>query len=160
MNAELGFSSQEIMQRRTNFKSYVNETMTIQLVFDNGWDMKMGALWLSFRSFDWLWSQYVSLVEFWSRTMWVGRRPCWKLRQLVIEIFLRRICIKKKGLNKLATIPVTTQGAIKEENKVLIILKKLKILIHAQRLENIINIHIYIFIASSPRGFSESTLQL
>ena len=66
----------------------------------------------------------------------------------------------KKGLNKLATIPVTTQGAITEENKVLIILKKLKILIHAQRLENIINIHTYIFIASSPQGFSESTLQL
>ena len=57
INAELGSSSQEIMQRRTSLKSYVNETMTIELVsFDNGGNMKMGAVWLSwsFRSFDWL----------------------------------------------------------------------------------------------------------
>ena len=45
INAELGSSSQEIMQRRTSLKSYVNETMTIELVsFDNGGNMKMRAV--------------------------------------------------------------------------------------------------------------------
>ena len=78
------------------------------------------------------------------------------LKVKTIEIFCAKFALKKE-FNKLAAIPVTTKDwsihARSEENKVLIILKTLKTLIHAQRLENIINIHTYIFIARPHRAF-------